>query len=179
MAFRTQYDPSPRIIANPGNRFKTLYSPVYSKSGVLNLQESGQHDLYAEIQSHADSVDIHVLLERFAKGDVGALSRIQGAYGDFTQMPHTFAEALNTFIAAEQYFLGLPVEVRDRFGQDFHQFLAAMDTPDFLERSGMAPPPDQAQVSDVVPNPASPAQVQVSATPASPAAPPPAAPAGE
>lgn len=152
MKFRTQYDPSPRVVANPGSPIKTLYSPVFNKDGIMSLKESGEHDLYAEIQSHADSVDIHVLLQRFASGDVGALSRIQGAYGDFTQMPQTFAEALNTFIAAEQYFLGLPVEVRDRFGQDFHQFLASMDSPDFAKNMNIAPP-EHSQVADTVPNP--------------------------
>lgn len=153
MTFRTQYDPSPRVVANPGSPIKTLYSPVFNKDGIMSLKVSGEHDLYAEIQSHADSVDIHVLLQRFASGDVGALSRIQGAYGDFTQMPQTFAEALNTFIAAEQYFLGLPVEVRDRFGQDFHQFLASMDSPDFSKDMNIAPP-EHSQVADAVPNPA-------------------------
>lgn len=139
MTFRTQFEPAPRVVTNPGNPIKTLYGPIYDKNGVLSLKVTGKHDLYAEIQSHAESVDIHVLLQRYANGDPGALARVQGAYGDFTQMPTTFAEALNTLIAAEQYFMGLPVETRAQFDHSFQQFIASMDAPDFSKRMGITP----------------------------------------
>lgn len=142
--FRTQFEKAPSISTEPGSRTKVMYGPKYDKQGRMYLVETGVHDLYAEIQSHADSVDIHVLLERFAQGDPGALTRIQGTYGDFTQLPGSFAEALNIMAAAEQYFMSLPVDVRDRFGQDFNQFIAAMDTPDWVSKVGLdhAPTPD-------------------------------------
>lgn len=136
--FPTQYDRSDeRPKSEPGSRVKTLYSPVFDKHGVWHLEESGQYDLYSEIQSHADSVDIHVILQRFQNGDVSVLQRVQGTYGDFTTMPKTFAEALNTIIAAEQYFQSLPVETRAQFGHDFNQFIASMDAPDFTSRMGI------------------------------------------
>lgn len=135
--FATQFEPHPRRRQPPGSPVKQLYSPMFRQDGTFYLTESGKHNLYAEIQSHAGSVDIHEILRRFAQGDTGALSRVQGAYGDFTQMPTTFAEALNTMLAAEQYFLGLPVETRAQFGHDFHQFVASFDSPDFLTKSGL------------------------------------------
>lgn len=138
--FRTQYDKQVPIYEHTGSPVKTLYAPVFSQEGVMDLKEIGKHDLYQEIQSHRDSVDIHVLLSMYNNGDPGALSRIQGAYGDFTKMPTTFAEALNTMIAAEQYFNGLPVDVRAKFGHDFHQFIATMDTPDWTTRMGLDQP---------------------------------------
>lgn len=137
--FLTQYERAPRVIQNSGDRVKTLYGPIFDKNGVMSLKEIGKHNLYDEIQSHADSVDIHVLLQRYANGDPGALARVQGAYGDFTQMPHTFAEALNTMIAAEQYFMGLPVETRAMFGHSFQQFIASMDQPDWTSKMGLTP----------------------------------------
>lgn len=149
--FRTQFTSRPRLIAEPGCPVKQLYQPMYRDDGTWTLVESGVHDLYAEIQSHAGSVDIHEILRRFAQGDVGALERIQGAYGDFTQMPTTFAEALNTMLAAEQYFLGLPVETRAQFNHDYRQFIAAFDSPESLARLGLfdqpsAPRPDAANL---------------------------------
>lgn len=139
LKFPTQYDPSERVYSEPGSPVKTLYSPVFDKHGIMSLEESGKHDLYAEIQSHADSVDIHIILQRFESGDVSVLSRVQGTYGDFTQMPKTFAEALNTLIAAEQYFMSLPVDTRAQFGHDFNQFIASMDSSDFAQRMGIDP----------------------------------------
>ncbi|AXF52780.1 MAG: internal scaffolding protein [Microviridae sp.] len=138
--FATQYDDLPRVYEPAGSRDKQLYSPMYDSRGVLYLEPSGKHDLYAEIQSHRDSVDIHVLLARYRNGDEAALQRIQGAYGDFTHMPKTFAEALNVMTAAQQYFLGLPVETRAKFGHDFNRFIAAMDGPTWYSDVGFAPP---------------------------------------
>lgn len=139
MKFRSQYDAHKRVFQPHGDPIKTLYGPVFDKQGRMELQETGQENLYDYIQSHADSVDIHVILKQYEQGDVSVLSRVQGAYGDFTQMPKTFAEALNTLIAAEQYFNGLPVEVRAQFDHNFNQFIASMDAPDFTSRMGIAP----------------------------------------
>lgn len=150
MAFKTQFDPHDRVSQEPGSRVKKLYSPVFDKQGHMSLEESGQENLYDYIQSHADSVDIHVLLKQYELGgDPSVFARVQGAYGDFTQMPKTFAEALNTMIAAEQYFNSLPVETRAQFGHNFNQFIASMDAPDFTSRMGIAPeaPPASASSS--------------------------------
>lgn len=169
--FRTQFDDHLRVHVDPGNPIKTLYGPIFDEHGVMDLTVTGKANLYDEIQSHADSVDIHVLLKRYAEsGDPALFSRVQGAYGDFTQMPTTFAGALNTLIAAEQYFNGLPVEVRANFGHSFQQFIAAMDKSDFASRMGIDPNlADQAQAAQV-------AASASAASPAPPAAPPPASP---
>ena len=136
--FRTQYMARERIPANPGERFKALYTPVFDKDGNFELQVSGKEDLYAFIQSHAESVDIHVILERFARGDISALSKVQGTYGDFTTVPKTYAELLNSVIQGEQYFLSLPVEVRAKFDHDFHKWMISMDNmPDWLSKMGI------------------------------------------
>lgn len=172
MTFRTQYDKPTRFHVEPGVRVKTLYGPIFDDRGVMHLTEIGKHNLYAEIQSHKDSVDINVLLARYRNGDVEALSRIQGAYGDFTEMPKTYAEALNAMIAAEQYFLSLPVEVRNRFGHSFNQFLASMDSPTFAVDMGLVPPtPPDASVSPSEPV-SSPAPVSTTPQPAPASQPP-------
>lgn len=177
--FRTQFDFAESPVSNPGSRIKVLYAPVFDSAGHMSLVVSGKEDLYDYIQSHADSVDIHIILKRFAMGDVSVLSRVQGTYGDFTQMPKTFAEALNTLVAAEQYFNSLPVDVRQRFNHNFNEFIASMDSPSFAADMGITPPdpvPDQL----VVPG-ATGAGAAASATPAPaasvPAAAPPATPA--
>lgn len=138
--FATQYDARERVKENIGSPVKQLYNPIFDDRGIMHLKESGKHDLYMEIQSHRDSVDIHVLLARYRCGDTEALNRVQGAYGDFTQMPTTFAEALNTMIAAEQYFQALPVDVRARFGHNFNAFIASMDSPTWAADAGITPP---------------------------------------
>lgn len=138
--FNTQYDSHERVFVNSGSPVKQLYAPFYDDQGRWHLEEAGTEDLYGYIQSHAMSVDIHVLLKQYQLGDVTALQRVQGTYGDFTQAPKTFAEALNTMIAAEQYFLSLPVEARAQFNHNFNEFIASMDSPDWMTKAGITPP---------------------------------------
>ena len=146
---KTQFDSHKRVYSNHGNRYKVLYSPHYTDNGTLELVENGRENLYEFIQSHKDSTDIHVLLDRYQRGDMSVLSRRQGLYGDFTQMPNTYAEALNAMISAENYFNGLPVEIRAKFGHSLQKFLVSMDKPGFMEAMGFQSANTTPSVTDV------------------------------
>lgn len=154
--FRTQYDAHDRIYQQPGSGDKITYSPKLLEDGTIDLQEIGKEDLYGYIQSHRDSCDINVLMARYRNGDVDALNKVQGVYGDFTGMPHSFAEALNAMIAAEQTFAQLPLEVREKFDHSLEKFVVAMDDmPSFLAKIGQdGSSPAPAAGSDSTPAPA-------------------------
>lgn len=138
--FTSHYDPHGRVPQNPGDPVKVVYSPVFDKDGNLELKPSGKENLYDFIQSHAESCDIHVILERFARGDITALSKVQGTYGDFTTIPKTYADLLNAVIQGEAYFMSLPVETRAKFDHDFHKWMAGMDDmPSWLSAMGLEP----------------------------------------
>lgn len=135
--FDTQYDKRAPIFQEPGSREKLIYSPRYDDNGVLDLVVTGKEDIYAFIQSHKESTDIHVLLDRFANGETDVLQRMQGFYGDVTSMPKTYAEVLNAVIVGEETFARLPVEVKQRFDNSFAVWLSSMDSPDFAARMGV------------------------------------------
>ena len=107
----------------------------------MTLKESGKEDLYAFIQSHKDSVDLHKIMDRFNAGDTAVLQKVQGMFGDFSQMPQTYAGLLNHMIEAEQTFMSLPLETREKFGQSFHAWLAQAGSESWLEAMGMVTPP--------------------------------------
>lgn len=123
--FRTQYDRQ-RICCNHGDPVHVLYSPEFDCNGHMELVESGRENIYEYIQSHKDSTDVHLILQRFAKGDAGALSRRQGMYGDFTQVPTNYADMLNKLNRAEEYFNSLPVSEREKYDHSFAQFIASL-----------------------------------------------------
>lgn len=147
--FKTWHDQRVRVHCDPGQREKILYSPEFDRNGIMTLKESGRENLYDFIQSHRDSVDLHKILDRFQSGDVGALSRVQGSFGDFSQFPQTYAELLNQVIAGEQTFNSLPLDVREKFGHSFHVWLAQAGSESWLQAMGYAAPtppaPDPAQ----------------------------------
>lgn len=166
MKFPTQYRAHQRVISNPGSSVKDVYTPHYDAFGELIIEKTGEEDLYAYIQSHKESCDIHLMLERYANGDDQALSRAQGFYADTTGMPQTYAEVLNAVLAGEAAFNQLPKEVKQEFDNSFAQWLASMDRPDFAQRMGFSESPVPTEVPDSVlkgpeaaqPAPAAPAQ---------------------
>lgn len=119
---------------NPGSPVVPLYRSQYNKDGVLELIEDGQHDLYAEIQSHAASTDMQLILDRYFNGDPSALSRVQGVYADITDMPTTIHEAMTIMDNARKDFETLPPVIKEQFGNDANQFLAQMGTDDWLAK---------------------------------------------
>lgn len=141
--FKTQYDARDRIQSNPGNPIKLLYAGSYNERGQVVLKEDGTENLYDFIQSFAESTDIHAIMRRFENGEIDVLEKVQGFYGDVTEMPKTYAEALQRIADSEKVFMSLPVEVRSKFGHSFSEFLAASNDADFLERLGV-------QVEDTV-----------------------------
>lgn len=150
--FSTQYDARDRIQSQPGNPIKQLYSGSYNERGQVELMEDGTEDLYAFIQSFAESTDIHAILKRYQNGEVDVLEKVQGFYGDITEMPHTYAEALQRIADSEKVFMSLPVDVRAKFGHSFSEFLAASQDVDFLERLGVKPD-EQLAPEPVAPEP--------------------------
>lgn len=139
MKWRTQFDARDRIQSHPGNPIKQLYSGFYNERGQVELKEDGTENLYDFIQSFAESTDIHAILRRFENGESDVLEKVQGFYGDITEMPHTYAEALQRIADSEKVFMSLPVDVRAKFGHSFSEFLSASQDADFLDRLGVKP----------------------------------------
>lgn len=137
MQFKTQYDARERLFSNPGDPIHITYAGHYDEKGRVVLEESGRENIYDQIQSHAESCDIHVLMKRYMNGDVSALSQAQGQFLDVTDFPKTYADMLNFVNDMERSFMSLPAEVRAKFGNSFSEYLAASGAPDFLERLGI------------------------------------------
>lgn len=139
MVFPTQFDARDRTISNVGDRIKQLYEARVDNNGAIDLVEAGRENLYDYIQSFKESCDINTIVKRFAAGDTDVLARRQATYGDFTQLPGTYAELLNTVIQGENYFNSLPLETRAKFNHSFREWMASMDNmQEFVEKMGFS-----------------------------------------
>lgn len=123
MAFRTKYQ-SVRMRTPVGDPIHTEYAGRYDENGILVLDKVGETNIYNEIQSHADSVDINTIIRRYESGEVDVLSRAQGLFMDVTTAPKTYAEMLNLLRRAEEVFDGLPADIRAQYDNSFEQFFA-------------------------------------------------------
>lgn len=152
VSFRTRYDSHSRVIKNPGSRIHDVYSPTFAPDGTITLEVTSQENIYDFIQSHRDSVDIHVILAQYANGDTTALNRRQTMYLDTTELPHNYAEILQTVMQGEESFKNLPIEVRAKFEHNFGRWLALMGTDDWYSKMGISVPVDAAPAPSVVPD---------------------------
>lgn len=120
--------------SNPGNPEHVLYSPKVLANGEIELKPSGVENTDEIIQSFAESTDIRLILSRVAAGDLQVLKQRTGSFGDFTQMPKTFAEVLQLQIDSKNLFDSLPIDVRDKFNGDPSQFFAQSGSPEWFEK---------------------------------------------
>lgn len=127
--FATQFTrQGERQLSNVGSGMKDTYKMHVDDDGKRELRKSGTYNLYAEIQSYKDSVSIDYILSRFVNGDESALSRVQGIYGDFTEMPKTMAELQQRIIDAEDLFYQLPLDIRSQYNHSPSEFYAQLDS---------------------------------------------------
>lgn len=153
MVFPTQFDARDRTISNVGDRIKQLYEARVDNNGTIDLVEAGRENLYDYIQSFKESCDINTIVKRFAAGDTDVLARRQATYGDFTQLPGTYAELLNTVIQGENYFNSLPLETRAKFNHSFREWMASMDNmQEFVEKMGFSENSSHSNTEQFVPN---------------------------
>lgn len=136
MNFPTMYDrgKAGRTFSAVGSPDKIVYSARYRDDGTIEIKEKGKESLYDYIQSNRDTCDLNLLVARFNNGELDALSKVQGAYGDFTQFPKTYAELLNCVNGGRAMFDDLPLALREKYNHDFGQFMAAMDKQDFWDQ---------------------------------------------
>lgn len=136
------------IVSNPGNPIKPVYKPIVNKDGTITLVQEGFVNTDEEIQSYEESVDIDVIVARYMNGDLEALNKHVGQYGDFTEMPKTYAEVLQMQIDAKNTFMSLPVEIRQKFDNDPNQFFAQSGTDEWFSKLEPLMPKKEEQIKE-------------------------------
>lgn len=125
---RSFYKDRKKIPTPAGSRFKPEYSARYDDKGVLVLDEVGTVDVYSDIQSYHDSVEIHNIMRRYLNGETDVLERVQGFYADASDLPDSYVGFLNKFQESQEFFAQLPPEIREIYNNDFAQFIADFDS---------------------------------------------------
>lgn len=127
-----KYKDRPKIYSEPGSQIAPIYSKVADKNGVISLKVTGEKNIYDEIQSHAESVNIETIMQRYqVEGDPAILNQKQGVYMDITEVPTTFAEVQGIIIAESNRFNQLPLEIRKEFNYSVEEYIASIGTDRF------------------------------------------------
>lgn len=144
----------------PGDRIKVKYSPVVNDNGTIDLIPAGKQDLQELYNSQAAGCDMHLIVSRYLAGDTSVLERVQGFYGDVSQLPRNNAELLQRVIDGERMFDQLPKDVKAAFDNDFRKWFATAGTDEWSKvmqsASSAAPAPAASEAppaADAAPDP--------------------------
>lgn len=107
--------------SNPGERFSVTYEYDVI-DGIKMLVPVGETDLQSAIDSYADAQDINNIIARFVNGDMSVLNPNKGTYGDFTDVPTTYAELFSRVQHCKNVFDKMPVDIRDKFDNSYEKF---------------------------------------------------------
>lgn len=120
-----------------GEEYKIEYSPHVMPDGTIELEVSGRINIKEYINSQREQTDMSYIMKQIALGNTAVLNESAGMYGDFTGMPKSYAEALQLRIDAENSFYKLPVDVRNKFENDFNRYFATAGSDEWFEKLGV------------------------------------------
>lgn len=145
----------PAAATCPGNRMEPHFIELYDQHGHPYLEQDGETDTYAKIQSFKEECDIHYLLARYAAGD-SSMIHSEAVYMDVTQLPGSMAEMMNYMIRQKERFYELPLEIREKFGHSFEAWAAQAGTDDWIKKMGIVKPaetlPEGGATQEAAPN---------------------------
>jgi len=122
------------FFTNPGDPIHVIYSSKVMEDGTINLVPCGKEDTQEIIDSHAEETDMHYIMEQLSMGNVSVLNSKQPMYGDFTEAPKDMRHAMQILIDGEKAFYDLPLDVRQKFDNDFRKYIVSAGTPEWLEK---------------------------------------------
>ena len=131
--FRIKYDNHKRVHCEPGSPIRIVYGSELDKNHNIVVKEKGTDNLYAYINSFADSVDINVLLARFTNGDQQALMQRAASYIDISSLPTNMNDFVQFSRSATSFFDTLPIEVKQKFDNNVLTFISMVGTKEWNE----------------------------------------------
>lgn len=95
---------SVRFAAPSGDPVRVIRQKVSDNGRCDRLVDVGTECLQDFIESFKDEVDFNRLVERYRRGDISVLSRVQGVYGDISAMPKTYTEAVQAVDSVKRFY---------------------------------------------------------------------------
>lgn len=113
---------------------------VDSETGAKVLKIVGRENIYEKIQECLEPTKIENIIRRFKEGDTTALGHESGIYADISDMPTNIIEAQKRIQDVQAKFASLPIEIKEKFGNDPTVFMAEILSGKGMEKLNPAPP---------------------------------------
>ena len=132
LKFRNQFTNDSNVFfSNPGSKIVADYGLITAEDGSTSVGIVGEKNLDAIIQSNKDTGNVALLVAKYNAGDDEALNRVKGVYGDFRNMPTTYAEMVSRLNECRALFEALPVDIKEQFDNNPDVFWSEYGTERF------------------------------------------------
>ena len=132
MKFRNQFtNDSDFFVSVAGSKIVAEYGLITAEDGSTTVGVVGEKNLDAIIQSNKDNGNVALLVAKYNAGDEEALNKVRGVYGDFRNMPTTYAEMVSRLNECRAVFEALPVDIKEQFDNNPDVFWSQYGTERF------------------------------------------------
>lgn len=132
---RRSAEESKKFCSNPGSRFYQKKHGEVQPDGTIVLVDDEVVDIQEKYNAEYPSTTIENILRNANPLDSFADDGLHGL--DTLAMPTTLAEFMQFQIDQKRRFELLDPDTRDRFGNDFNQFLATAGTDEWFSKLGV------------------------------------------
>lgn len=137
------------FISCPGSDVHELFSSKILPDGTIALTPCGKESISELINAQAKFTDISFIVNRLMAGDTSVV-RNDSFYADLYDAPKSLAEAMQIQINAERAFYDLPVDVREKFNNNYRLWIMDAGSEEWKTKMNIAVPEVIEKESEVV-----------------------------
>lgn len=125
MEFYSAYNVPPMTYHRKCEKTAPIYEEqINTQTNQLELKKVGETNVYEMIQESRDATDIQKIIEKY-QINIDNKVEIRDEILDYTENPTSLIEAHQMILNAEQIWNKEPLKVREKFNNNFEQYLAA------------------------------------------------------
>lgn len=124
-------------VTSSGDEYHIIYSSVLQDDGTIDLEPMSRESIQERINSYAAVTDMHYILAQLRNGNTSVINRGKCIFGDFTETPKTYAQALQLVIDGRAQFEALPLSLRTKFDNSFEKWFSTAGSQDWLDAMSM------------------------------------------
>lgn len=127
------------FVTNSGSDDHILYSSKILPDGTIALTPCGKESISELINARAQFTDISFIVNRLMAGDKSVV-RDGAFYADLYDSPKNLAEAMQIQIDAERAFYDIPVEIREKFNNNYRLWIMTAGSEEWIKNMNIAAP---------------------------------------
>lgn len=110
------------------NQMQAVYKVTYDKNGIRHCTKDKEVNIYEKIQEYANDCNLTNMFSKYGLDSFGQLKDSEAQLIDLTNLPTNLQEAMTIINNAKYAFDRQSKEIKEKFNNDFNQFIAASET---------------------------------------------------